>query len=324
QGPPLPQAAYAPWTPPGIRQPWPEDEYLRDGGYDGVPVGTTIPGEARGIEIEDTVAQFDTQDGRTLVTPSNEVFIYSPRFGSVRQVVGLVVNEQRDRISSIYLNTTLSNPTVSQKVGATKQQVQAGNEIGARPAHAFRTRQGDGALSSVIGPRGFQDGFKPYENLSIIRQGVYESAEMPHLARGTQAAIAWTHNQAVQIILDRKGAMAVVQDEQVETVYTATVPPGNPKLRIIKVASTPYAQPGEEVWFTIRFDNVGNQTIGNVTVIDSLSTRLEFVEGSAQCSRKAKFSSKPNEGDSLVVVCEITDPLEPGRGGVLRFCCKVR
>ena len=66
---------------------------------------------------------------------------------------------------------------------------------------------------------------------------------------------------------------------------------------MVKVASTPFAKPGEEVDFTIRFDNIGNQPIGNVTILDSLSTRLEYVPQSAQCSVEAKFSTQPNEGE---------------------------
>jgi uncharacterized repeat protein (TIGR01451 family) len=324
QGMPLPLAAYPPWAPPGIRQPWPEDEYLRDGGDCGIPVGAPGQSGVAGLQMEDTVAVYDTLDGRTLTTPSNEVYIYSPRFVAVRQVVGLAANEQKERLSDVYLNSSLAAPTVTQKIGTAKQQVQAGNEISARPAQAFLMKQGDGALSSVIGPRGFQNAFKVYENISVVRQGIYENSEMLLLARGHQAAVTWSHVQAVQVILDRKGAMAAVQNEQVETVYTAAVPPGNPKLRIIKLASTPDALPGEEVWFTIRFDNVGNQTIGNVTIIDSLSTRLEYVEGSVQCSRDAAFSTQPNEGDSLIVRCELANPLEVGKGGVIRFCCRVR
>ena len=222
------------------------------------------------------------------------------------------------------LNTSLAAPTVIQKMGAAKQQVQLDDEISARPAHAFRMKQGDGALSSELGPRGFQNAFKPYENISIIRNGIYVNSERMMLARSHQAAVAWSHDQAVQMILDLKGAMAAVKDEQAGTVFTVTEPPGNPKLRIVKLASTPYALPGEEVWFTLRFDNVGNQTIGNVTIIDSLTTRLEYVEGSAQCSREAKFSTQPNEGESLVVRCELAKPLEAGSGGVIRFCCRVR
>ena len=93
---------------------------------------------------------------------------------------------------------------------------------------------------------------------------------------------------------------------------------------MIKVASTPVAEPGDEVSFTIRFDNVGNQPIGSVQIVDSLTTRLEYVPDSAQCSLKARFSTQPNEGESLVVRCVLSEPLPPGKGGVFRFRCIVR
>ena len=50
-----------------------------------------------GLKMEDTVAHFDTLDGRTVVEPSNEVCLYSPRFGAVRQVVSLVADEERQQ-----------------------------------------------------------------------------------------------------------------------------------------------------------------------------------------------------------------------------------
>ena len=49
-----------PWSPPGIATPWPADEYLRDGGHLGPPVTTGNRGEVRGLQMEDTVAQFQT------------------------------------------------------------------------------------------------------------------------------------------------------------------------------------------------------------------------------------------------------------------------
>jgi len=324
QGVPLPYEAYGPWAPPGIRQPWPEDEYLRDGGDEGLPTKVGRQGEVLGLEMEDAVAHYETLDGRTTVEPSNEVYIYSPRFGAVRQVVGLVANEEHKRVGGVHMPTKVSVPESRQIVADAKQNIQAGGEISARPAVALRTRQGDGVMSSVVGPRGFQNAFKPYENLAILRQGIFEEAEMPFLARGANAAIAWSHTQAVQIILDRQGAMADVKYDKSLSVYTVTAPPGRPRLQLVKVASTPFAQPGDEVDFTLRFDNIGNQTIGNVTIVDSLSTRLEYVKDSAQCSRDAKFSTEPNEGDSLVLRCEVTDPLEPGQGGLIRFRCRVR
>lgn len=324
QGVPLPYSAQGDWAPQGLRQPWPDDEFIRDGGDEGRPTGVGKQWEVMGLGMEDAVAHYDTLDGRTVVEPSNKVYIYSPRFGAVRQVVGLMANEERQRLGGVHQPTKLDAPTTLQLVGNAKQNVQAGDEISARPPVALRTKQGKDVLSKALCARGFQDAFKPYENMAIIRQGLMEGSEMPFLARGSTAAIAWSHTQAVQILLDRQGAMAEVKYDEAMSVYTVTTPPGNPKLRVVKVASTPFAQPGDEVDFTIRFDNIGNQTIGNVTILDSLNTRLEYIPESAQCSVDAKFYTQPNEGDSVIVRCEVTDPLEAGHGAILRFRCRVR
>ncbi|MBU4273183.1 MAG: DUF11 domain-containing protein [Planctomycetes bacterium] len=324
QGVPLPYQPQGPWAPSGLSRPWPADEYIRDGGDVGVPADVSGRGELGGLEMEDTVAHYDTLDGRTLVEPSNKVYLYAPRFGAVRQVVGLVAHEERQHIGGVYLPEHLNSPTTLQLVADAEQNVQAAGEAAARPAVALRTRAGDGVMSSVIHPRAFQDAFKPYENLSVVRMGVFEGAEMSFLARASEAAIAWSHIQAVQVILDHTGAMAEVKYDKALSLYTVSSPPGDPKLRLVKVASTPFAQPGDEVFFTLRFDNIGNQPLGNVTIIDSLNTRLEYVADSAQCSVEAKFSTQPNEGDSMAVRCELARPLEPGQGGILRFRCRVR
>jgi len=320
----VPPDPVGPWAPPGIARPWPEDEYLRDGGDRGVPVGVAPDWEVRGLETEDAVAHYDTLDGRTLVEPSNRVHIYSPRFGAVRQVVSMVENDQWDSMGQVHLPTTLTLHEESQPPARSKQQVQAQRRIGTRLASTFRTKVGDGAMSSAVGPRSFQDAFLPYEDLRVIRTGQFDEAEMAFVARASDAAVAWTHQQAVQIILDGQAAAAAVSNEQVEKVFTVNPPPANPRLRVIKVASTQLAEPGDFVDFTLRFDNVGNQPIGNVVVIDNLTTRLEYVAQSAQCSQAATFSTQPNEGESLVLRWEITDPLPPGRGGIIRFRCRVR
>ena len=57
--------------------------------------------ELGGVGPEDTVAVYQTAEGETKVQPSNEVFLYAPRFAAVRQVVGLVSNEERNRANAI-------------------------------------------------------------------------------------------------------------------------------------------------------------------------------------------------------------------------------
>ena len=141
---------------------------------------------------------------------------------------------------------------------------------------------------------------------------------------GVAAALAWSGDQVPQIIIDEQAAMADTADQASQSVFTIKKPPANPRLRVIKVASTPFAEPGDEVAFTIRFDNVGSQVIGNVTIIDNLTTRLEYVDKSAQCNLPGEFITKKNDVGSDILRWELKDPLEKGKGGIIRFRCRVR
>jgi uncharacterized repeat protein (TIGR01451 family) len=323
-GVPIPYTATGPWAPPGIVKPWPQDEYLTDGGDRGVQVAVTGNRQVRGLEMEDTVACFDTADGRTVVEPSNEVFLYSPRFSAVRQVTGVSESDQAIASSGMHQPIRLVSAGETAIPGSAKQNLSTVRQIGEKKVTVFRTRQGDGAVSTAIGPTGFQNALLPYENFTVIRLGKFEGAEMAWLARGTTAAVTWASDQAVQIMLDHQTASAVVRDEKVDTLFSVDKPPAHPKIRIVKVASTPFAEIGDTVDFTLRFDNVGDQVIGNVVILDSLTTRLEYVERSAQSSLPASFTAQQNEGGSLVLRWEIAQPLEPGKGGILRFTCRVR
>ncbi len=313
-----------PWRPPGLPAPWPEDEYICDGGDAGFPAGVTRDWEIHGLEAEDTIAHYDTLDGKTIVEPSNRVCIYAPRFGSVRAVRSLVAHEMAQQAGDVYAPVKLTQHDDRTPSRTAKQHYQPIGHLASRPAVIARSRQGDGVLSEAVGPRGFSDAMKPYENLAIIREGVVEMSEMAWLALAVEAANTWTHNQAVQVILDHQAATAVVSSDKLHLLFTVKSPTPQPRLRIVKVASKAQAAPGEEIDFTLRFDNVGNQPIGNVTIIDNLSPRLEYVPQSAQCSREAQFSTQPNEGDSLVLRWELTDPLRPGEGGIIRFRCRLR
>ncbi len=281
-------------------------------------------GTVVGVEPEDTIASYKTLDGRTLVTPSNRVHIYSPRFMAVRQVIGVQQSDQLARTAGVYRPDRLSLGERTQITANAKQNVQTEGEIGRKLLTTYRSRQGDGALSAAIGPKGFQDSFLAFENIAVLRTGTYEQGQMAWLARGTAAAIAWEKKQSVQVMFSGRTANALVGNQQTETIFTISEPPGRPKLRVIKVASTPFAQPGETVHFTLRFDNIGNQPVENVTLIDNLTTRLEFVPGTDQSSVAANFSAQRNENESLVLRWEIVAPVQPGRGGVVRFTCRVR
>ena len=241
----------------------------------------------------------------------------------MRQVVDVEIDQQRNRATGVAEPVKPLVPRTSEPVGLNTQNLQAVRDIGTNPAVQLRSRQSHATLFAELRPKGFDNFYRVYENLAVIRTGIYVGHEEAILAQGTQAAVAWNHKQAVQIYLDNHAAGATVVSQKPQETFTHRLG-ANPRLRVIKVASTPVAEPGDEVSFTIRFDNVGNQPIGSVQIVDSLTTRLEYVPDSAQCSLKARFSTQPNEGESLVVRCLLSEPLPPGKGGVFRFRCIVR
>ncbi len=311
------------WRPPGIGCPWPRDEYLGDGGDAAPEVLVSPDWDVYGLGLEDTVAHYDALDGRTIVKPSNHVCIYAPKFGAVRVVSHLAEDAQLAKAGGMAAPQRLSRHDDVKVATTGLQRVQLGLQGAARPAEAFAARQGDDKLASALKPLAFQDSFLPFENLQIIRVGVHDGSEKARLAQATEAAIAWTGVQAVQVVLDELPAVVLTSDQRSQVTYSVK-PEGSPCLRVIKVASSQTALPGETIDFTIRFDNTGNQPIGNIVLMDNLTTRLEYVPDSAQSSVKATFRTDPNQGESSVLRWEISDPLAPGEGGIVRFRCRVR
>lgn len=312
------------WSPPGIGRPWPPEEYLRDGGDRDLGVEVSPEWELRGLDTEDTIAHYDSMDGRTLVTPSNRVHLYAPRFGAVRAVVGAAGREQVDQLVGV-LKDEKSAGAADVGIASSKlQRDRVTRQSSSTLAGAFLSRQGNGAVSINVGPGGFQDSFLPYEDLAAIRAGRFDASEHARLVAGAQAAITWTGDQSVKVLIDGVAASETSQVDKAGVIYSVKDERNSPKLRVVKVASTQTARPGELVEFTIRYDNVGDQTLGNIVLVDNLTTRLEFVADSAQSSLPAQFSSEPNEAQSRTIRWEIENDLEPGEGGIVRFLCKVR
>ena len=303
--------------------PGPADEYLCDGGDFGLPAAVRRDWQIDGLEQEDTVAHYDTVDGRTVVTPSNRVCIYAPRFGVVRQVVDLHEYARFDMAGGFDHQMSLARIDESEEVATSLNQLEPSINRAERPPSLLGERQRLGELAQEEELREFRGSLAPYADLSIVRAGTISNDEKALVAEATQAAITWSSDQAVQVTLDNRRAQAEVGIKQPGVVYHQDKP-NNPKLRLVKLASTGSALPGEEVEFTLRFDNIGDRVIGNVTIVDHLTTRLEYVPDSAKASVDADFTAIPNSNGSSVMRWEIIDPVEPGEGGILQFKCRVR
>lgn len=276
-----------------------------------------------GLDIEDTVAHYDTLDGQRIVTPSNRVCVYAPRFAAVRKIYGLSAGLKNERLVANRADLELQGQNNNGIPTNVNQPLQPGRNLSAKTATIFRDRNMGVGLENRQILIQFVKEFQAYEDFSIMKVGIYDASQKARLATSIQNAIAWTENQAVQVTIE--GQMAHEGNYELNPQEAVMFDlHGKPCLRIVKAASNNDAQPGDIVDFTLRFDNLGDQRVGNVTIIDNLSPRLELVEGSAQCSIDAEFLTQPNEKGSQILRWEIKDTLEVGQGGICRFKCRVR
>lgn len=321
---PHPWQPRGPWQPPGIVGPWPADEYLHDGG-DEIPWARVNDAwEIRGLEQGDTVAHYENLEGQRFVEPSNRVDIYAPRFASVRAVFGAEGHEHVAQAGGVYLPQGAKGQRDVQGAVARTRDLPATRQTSSLPIRGLVSRRHDGAVSRRHGPIEFKDDHNlPLENLSLLRRGVLEKGEEPYLAQAAEAARVWSVENEVEVYISDRAAQATSGTQTAQVFYTVEGRKGA-KLRLVKAASTQLAEPGDEIDFVLRFDNVGQEVLGNVVIVDNLTARLEYVPDTQQSSVEAPFSVEQNEGGSLVLRWEIEEPLQPGEGGVLKFRCRVR
>ena len=312
------------WVAPDLIAPPPPGEYICDGGDRERPVLVETDWTVRGLDQEDTVVHYDTVNGETHVEASNRECIYAPRFAAVRKIYGIVQSERHQKAAGYDTPTRLQIHGEVQNLNSVDKRLQASRHLGTDTPITFRertqTRRVDDARQLVL----TQHAFQPFEDFNVLRTGRHLNSEKARLSAKTLDARQWMTTQMVQVTVKDLTAVEAAGDVSMESVYTYELPKGKARVRVIKVASKHDAKPNDEVEFSIRFDNVGDQPVGNVTVIDSLTTRLEYVEGSQSCSLKAEFKTAENDGQSLVLRWEITDPVEVGKGGLIRFKCRVR
>ena len=299
------------------------DEYICDGGDVKADVKVLKNFDVRNIDMTDTVGHFDTLDGRRMVEKSNRVCIYAPRFAAVRRIDRPFAQEALQTASLYNRDLRLNSQEHHALVGTMLQPVTPNKQASTLAANAVQEKEVGQDLHRIYAPLGAANPVPPFENFSLIQRGIALNSEKPRLAEHIEAALTWMTYDSVEVMINQRSAQAVEQKARPQETVVYELD-GKPRLRICKVASTDNAQPGEIVEFTIRFDNVGDQKIGNVTILDSLTTRLEYVPDSQTCSVKADFFTVNNEGDSVVLRWEVIEPLDVGEGGIVRFKCKVR
>jgi uncharacterized repeat protein (TIGR01451 family) len=305
-------------------EPTRRDEYVYDGNDRGLKVKVDRSWNMIGLDTEDTVGHFDTLDGRRLVSPSNRVAIYAPRFGSVRRVDRVFNARLSQPAGTVDELTPIARSKQADFSTTNKQHIAVERHQGTRRASGFIDQTRGVLAENTTELYEFANTFAPYEHLSLIRLGRAEESQSARLALGMQSAAVWQDNMELQVFADNVQPVIVEDIAKVQELVHYETDGENSILRVVKIASKIAARAGEKVQFTIRFDNLSGKRIGNVTLIDNLTTRLEYVKGSAECSLPAKLVTSRNDVGSRTLRWEIKNPLPAGEGGIIRFECVVR
>lgn len=297
-------------------------EYIFDGGDHDPKVRLREDLSQVGLDAEDTVIQYETADGKINVESGCRVAIYAPRFASVRKRQS---TQERELAMRPQAALRPDGPGVVRdqlpSINVSKQ-VKSSNSDNVRVVEAFRDRRRVLPAERVLPMITVSDAFKPYEDLSLIRNGDFRQTDLAKLAKSAAAARSWTNVDELNVIIDGQEAVDITGAKKAADVTLYEFK--GARIRLCKVASDQMANPGDVISFTIRFDNVGEQPLKSLVVTDSLAPRLEYVEKSQQSSVAADFSITPNSVGSSVLRWEIEDGLKPGDGGLVRFSCKVR
>ena len=298
-------------------------EYIFDGGDQQPQVVVREDWSAVGVDPSDTVIYYETLGGQVCVKASNRVPIYAPRFGAVRQVSGLRLAQRA--VGTERFLTPVVAAGMQENNGPTSmvQPLAPLGEQQVRVLDGFQELRGGVPVAQVLPPLRMSDAVKPVENLTFFTTGLMQDEEIPVLGRVLQNAREWFTPESIEVEVQGVTAGLVLDAKRAQDVHVYEMPE-KCAMRICKAASHSVANSGDIIRFTIRFDNVGPKPLGNAVIMDSLVARLEYIEGSQQCSVDCNFSASPNDVGSSVLRCEIEDSIAPGTGGVISFDCRVR
>jgi uncharacterized repeat protein (TIGR01451 family) len=313
------------WRPPGLPGPWPADEYIRQGGDREQTVNVARDWSIDNLDSEDSVIHYHTLEGRLVVQPTNHLPIYAPRFGSVRRMDGMNQVDSSEKVAGVEVPMMIGHRNSSLASGGVLQQLQPQHNLVVRSSSSYRERtQGIDLhnrqnVLSDMNIRGSETNRISDQHVQLL------NTAKPRLGKSAIQAEDKLIKQYAQVTVEGLPAHISTSTSGLGTVHTYHMPHGKSLLKITKRSSANTAQPGDTIEFTIEFENVGTQDVGNVTVVDHLTSRLEYVEDSQESTLQANFFIQPSvQEGSTILRWEIIQPLAIKQGGQVTFSCRVR
>jgi uncharacterized repeat protein (TIGR01451 family) len=305
------------------------DEYICDGGDNGLPVHYES-GQIAGLEAEDTVVEYRDEEGRRRVKESSQVCVYAPRFGVARSVTEAVSDYNIDKVAGAHDGRTAAGYSHEMVVDE-KRKIDAIVDMRARDRlSGLASAQTEGFVSEDVAPATHAKLINAFQDYSFLRTGQLDIREAALFEKLVNAAGEWSYKFEPRVTADAVGGQTLSAKFKAEEAVAVNDQRGPGELRIVKLADREAASPGDVITFSIRVDNLGGRELREIRVLDCLSPRLELIESSVTCEQPGKGSLDGelalSEGDSGGTMLEfrLADPLQGQTGAVITFECRVR
>lgn len=302
------------------------DEYIFDGGDRNAPSGF-VAGQRSGFDTEDTVAKFVDHTGDSRTSPSNRVAVYAPRFGSVRTVTSLVADTKVDKAAGARDAQSVGNI----KTGNAAQEnvhdtVLSGLESRNRvdgmasatpPMQARRT-------DSIEEQRKVDEG---HEGRQYSSSGAMQRNQAFVLQQQIQNAMAWTRDQYPVLTASTVTASKIKATLKVQqTIGVEDERKTKGQIHVVKLADRDMAQSGDTITFTIRFQNTGDFDVYDVSIVDNLTPRLDYVPGTAKIDgdHPGEVVIEDNGEGSKILTFNLDNALKGHDAGKITFEARVR
>lgn len=299
------------------------DEYLFDGGDRGQKVHYTQGGR-KGVETEDTFAEYTDHTGESHVRESNPVAIYAPRFAAVRTMTGPKQDVTIDRLAM----ASDANPGASfvgqEAIATSNRRTKAGGMRTRQRGSEIDTIDAGVALLARAKAAGNVFYLKPLKRGRVQAGAQFERTNEAWLANRVQSAANWSMDAFPKISASTSAAMEMAAKKRPQIFVTVDDEVRKGSLRIIKMADRESALTGDVITFTIEFENLGDKPLHNVRIIDNLTPRLEYVDGSASSDIAGKIIVDDNEHGSKMLTFELQGKVEGRAKAAIEFQARVR
>ena len=302
------------------------DEYIFDGGDRDAPSGY-VDGQRSGFDTEDTVAKFVDHTGDARTSPSNRVAVYAPRFGSVRTVTSLVADTKVDKAAGARDAQSVGNIKTGNAAqenvhdtilsGLESRNRVDGMAAATPPMQARRT-------DSIEQHRKVDEG---HEGRQYSSSGAMQRNQALVLQQQIQNAIAWTRDEYPVLTASTVSASKIKATLKVQqTIGLEDERKTRGQIHVVKLADRDMAQSGDTITFTIRFQNTGDFDVYDVSIVDNLTPRLDYLPGTAKIDgdHPGEVVIEDNGEGSKVLTFNLDNALKGHDAGEITFDARVR